>query len=156
MLIPIAAALAVLVDFAVSLLCMVALLIWYGVSPGWAVGLLPVAVLLTLILALGVSFWVSALNVRYRDFMYALPFFLQLWMYASPVVYSLELIPPRWQLWFAFNPMVGIIDTFRAALLGEEAANLNTVGVSGIAAAVMLVTGAYFFRRVERRMADWV
>lgn len=154
LLIPCAAAAAALVDYAVSLGVMAVLLAWHGVWPGWWLALLPVVTLLTLALAVGISLWISALNVRYRDFMYALPFLIQVWMYASPVVYGLEMIPERWRGLFAFNPLVGIIEGNRAALLGGGDAVLSHLLIPALAAGVVLVSGAYFFRRVERSFAD--
>lgn len=153
LLIPGAAAAAALVDYLVSLGVMAALLAWFGVTPGRELLLLPLVTLLTLALALGVSLWVAALNVRYRDFMYALPFVIQVWMYASPVVYGLELIPGRWQSVFALNPLVGIIEAHRWALLGG-AGSLTWLAVSAAAAVVALGSGAWFFRRVEQDFAD--
>lgn len=154
LLIPCAAAAAALVDYAVSLGVMAVLLAWHGVWPGWWLALLPVVTLLTLALAVGISLWISALNVRYRDFMYALPFLIQVWMYASPVVYGLEMIPERWRGLFALNPLVGIIEGNRAALLGGGDAVLSHLLIPALAAGVVLVSGAYFFRRVERSFAD--
>jgi lipopolysaccharide transport system permease protein len=154
LLIPGAAAAAALVDYAVSLGVMAVLLAWHGVWPGWWLALLPVVTLLTLALAVGISLWVSALNVRYRDFMYALPFLIQVWMYASPVVYGLDLIPVHWRGVFALNPLVGIIEGNRVALLGGGPDVLPLLLFPTLAAVVALVSGAYFFRRVERSFAD--
>ncbi|HWA86502.1 MAG TPA: ABC transporter permease [Opitutus sp.] len=153
MLIPCAGGLAALVDFAVSLGCMAGLLAWFGVWPGSALLMLPVVTALTLALAIGVSLWVSALAVRYRDFMYALPFLLQVWMYASPVVYGMEMIPGRWRGWFALNPMTGLLEGFRGALLGGAWA-WPWLGISTVMAAAALLSGALFFRRVESDFAD--
>ena len=154
LLIPCAGAVAALVDFAVSLGLMLVLMAWFGVWPGATLWLLPVVVVLTLALAVGVSLWISALNVRYRDFMYALPFFIQAWMYASPVVYGLELIPAPWRGWFGLNPMAGLLEGFRQALLGGSALSWSILGLAAALAAAMLVSGAFFFRRVEREFAD--
>jgi lipopolysaccharide transport system permease protein len=154
LLIPGAAAAAALVDYAVSLGVMAVLMAWFGLWPGWWLALLPVMTLLTLALAVGLSLWVSALNVRYRDFMYALPFLIQVWMYASPVVYGLEMIPERWRGIFALNPLVGIIEGNRAALLGGGTEVWPLLTVPALAAAVALWSGAAYFRRVERDFAD--
>lgn len=154
MLIPMAAAVSALVDFSVSLAVMAGLLAWYGVWPGWWVGLLPVALIVLLALALGLSFWISALNVRYRDFMYALPFLIQVGMYASPVVYGVELVPEHWRSVFALNPLTGILEGLRAGLLGGRDVVLVPLIVSAGLASLMLVTGMFFFRRVERDFAD--
>ncbi|HRJ46988.1 MAG TPA: ABC transporter permease [Opitutaceae bacterium] len=154
LLIPCAAAAAALVDFAVSLGVMAVLLTWHGVWPGWWLALLPAVTLLTLMLAVGISLWISALNVRYRDFMYALPFLIQVWMYATPVVYGLELIPERWRALFSLNPLVGIIEGNRAALLGGGDAVLSLLLIPALATTLALATGAWFFQRVERDFAD--
>jgi lipopolysaccharide transport system permease protein len=154
LLIPCAAAAAALVDYGVSLVVLAALLIWYGIWPGWWLALLPVVTALTLALAIGISLWVSALNVRYRDFMYALPFLIQMGMYASPVVYGLELVPTRWREVFMLNPLVGILEGGRAAVLGGGTGLSVSLAISAAAAAVALVSGAFFFRRVERSFAD--
>lgn len=153
LLIPAAAAAAALVDYVVSLLVMAALLAWFGVAPGGELVLLPVATLLTLALAVGISLWVAALNVRYRDFMYAFPFLIQVWMYASPVVYGVGLIPERWRAVFALNPLVGLIEAHRWALL-DGTGSLTWLAGSAVAAGVALASGAWFFRRVERDFAD--
>jgi lipopolysaccharide transport system permease protein len=154
LLIPCAGAVSALLDCIVSLGLMLSLMAWYGIWPGTAILLLPVMILLTLALAVGVSLWISALNVRYRDFMYALPFFIQAWMYASPVVYGLELVPPQWRGWFGINPMVGVLEGFRQSLLGVSALSGPLLGIAAALAALVLVSGAFFFRRVERDFAD--
>ncbi len=154
LLIPFAAAAAALVDFLVSLVVMVGLLLWQGVWPGTWLLLLPVVLAVVLGLAVGISLWVSALNVRYRDFMYALPFFIQVWMYASPVVYGMELVPERWRSVFALNPLTGVLEGFRAALLGGGRVVFAPLAVAGVMAFVALISGAFFFRRVEKDFAD--
>ncbi len=154
LLIPLAASAAALVDFAVALVVLTGLLCWFGVWSGTGWLLLPVALILTLSLAVGVSLWISALNVRYRDFTYTLPFLLQVWMYASPVVYGMTLVGERWRPWFGLNPMVGTIEAFRQALLGASSLTAGLWVTSAGAAMIALLTGAFFFRRVEREFAD--
>lgn len=156
LLIPCGAAAAALVDFAVSLGVMLVLLVAYGVWPGAWLLLLPLVTLLTLVLAIGLSLWVSALNVRYRDFMYALPFLIQVLMYASPAVYGLDLVPAAWRPVFAINPLVGLLEGGRAALLGGDGGDSLGLylGISTAWAVAALVSGAMFFRRVERDFAD--
>ncbi len=153
-LVPVASAVAVLLDLAVSVAIMAVLLALYGAWPGWSVLWLPGAVLLTVALALGVSLWLAALNVRYRDFMHAMPFLVQVWMYASPVVYSSAVVPAKWQPWFELNPVVGIIAAFRHACLGSPAIAGPAIALSAAWAAVLLAGGWPFFRRVERGLAD--
>jgi lipopolysaccharide transport system permease protein len=153
LLIPLASACAVLVDFVVGLGVVVTLLAWFRVWPGVSLLLLPAALLLALVLAVGVGLWISALNVRYRDFSYALPFLIQVWMYASPVVYSTSLVPDTWRRYLALNPMTGALELFRVALLGgvpTPAFLLFSIG----SALVFIVSGALYFRRVERDFAD--
>jgi len=154
LLIPCAAAAAALVDFIVSLSVMAGLLAWQGVWPGAWLALLPVVLAIVLALAVGISLWVSALNVRYRDFMHAMPFLIQVWMYASPVVYAPELVPERWRAVFALNPLTGALEGFRAALLGGGDAVWVPLAVSAAWAMLALVSGAFFFRRVESDFAD--
>ncbi len=154
LLIPCAAAVSAVVDFMVSLAVMAVLLMCYGLWPGAWLALLPVVAITVVTLALGISFWISALNVRYRDFMYALPFIIQVMMYASPVVYGVEMVPERWRALFSLNPLVGIMDGFRAALLGGEPRVFMSLTASAALAAVILVSGAFFFRRVEKDFAD--
>jgi lipopolysaccharide transport system permease protein len=153
LLIPCAAAASAAVDFAVSLLVMAGLLAWHGVWPGAWLWLLPPIAALTFAGALGAGLWVAALNVRYRDFAYALPFLLQVWMYASPVVYGTELVSERWRTVFALNPMTGILDGMRAALTGGPVI-WSAIAISAAVALIALVTGMLFFRRVERDFAD--
>lgn len=153
-LIPCAAALSAALDFGVSLVVMAALLAWHGVWPGWWLALLPAAVAVTVAGALGVGLWVAALNVRYRDFAYALPFLLQVWMYASPVVYGMELVPERWRPFCWANPLTGMLEAFRAAFLGTGAHAWAAFAISACLAVVLLGTGLVYFRRAERDFAE--
>jgi lipopolysaccharide transport system permease protein len=153
-LVPMASAVAVLVDLAVSAVIMLVLLAIYGVWPGWSLLWLPVALCLALALAMGVSLWLAALNVRYRDFMHATPFLIQVWMYASPVVYSSAVVPLRWRSWFDLNPMVGVIEAFRWAWLGLRPADAPALALSAAWAAALLLGGWVYFRRVELDLVD--
>lgn len=154
MAIPVASSIAVLVDFGVALVVMLVLLPLYNIPFTANLLLLPFVLVLTLVLAIGVSLFLSALNVYYRDFMYALPFLIQVWMYASPVVYSADLIPGPLKPIFAVNPMVGVIDGFRWALLGLGDFPAISLLISVVLAAVLFVGGALVFQRVERNFAD--
>jgi lipopolysaccharide transport system permease protein len=145
-----------LVDFSVSFGVLVLLLGWYRIAPGVAIVTLPLWTLLALASAFAVGLWLSALNVRYRDVRYTLPFITQLWLCATPVAYSTRLVPPAWQPLFALNPMVGVVNGFRWALLGQAPPAMATVAVSAAAMVVILVSGLYFFRRTERTFADLV
>ena len=142
-----------LVDLAVSF-CVFACLMWfYGVVPGWSVLALPLLVLLTVVAALGVGLVLAAVTVTYRDFRYVIPFMVQAWMYISPVIYPVSLVPAQWQWLLAINPMVGVIDGYRSALL-DRPWNVTTLLVSALSASAMLVYGLFFFRKTERRFAD--
>ncbi len=107
-----------IIDFAISCVVFALLMAWYGFAPGWGILALPGLVLLTFVASLGVGLILAALTVTYRDFRYVIPFMLQVWMYLSPIIYPVSLVPPGWQLVLALNPMVGVIDGFRSALLG--------------------------------------
>jgi lipopolysaccharide transport system permease protein len=153
---PIAAVLAGLVDFAVSFLLLIALMAYYGIVPTAGIVWLPAYILLTILTALAAGLWLSALNVRYRDVQYTIPFIVQFWLFASPIAYSASLIPERWRLLYSLNPMVGVIEGFRGALLGGEAVNHAMVGTSALAVGVVLIGGLFFFRRMEKTFADLV
>ena len=142
-----------IVDLGVSFGVFVILMAYYGVMPGWGVLAVPLLVLLTLVASLGVGLALAALTVTYRDFRYVIPFMIQAWMYLSPVIYPVSLVPPRWQLVLAINPMVGIIDGFRSAFFGVPW-NLPALAVSTVCACASLVFGLFYFRKTERRFAD--
>jgi lipopolysaccharide transport system permease protein len=154
LLVPLASSVAVLIDFAVMLVVLVILMLFYQVAPTWRLFSLPFFLLLTTLAATGISLWFSALNVQYRDFMYALPFMIQAWMYASPIVYPMSIVPTPWRLLYSLNPAVGFIEGFRWALLGRSALSLEIVAITTIISLLAFFSGALFFRRVERRFAD--
>jgi len=150
MFIPAAAVGAGLVDLAIAFGLLVVLMIYYGVGFHWSLALLPLLVLLTTVLALAVGLLMSALNVKYRDIRYALPFMIQVWMFASPVIYP---IPDNWRWVLALNPMTGIIEGFRAALFGQSFDWL-TLGLSAAITLALLVYSAFVFARMEKSFAD--
>jgi lipopolysaccharide transport system permease protein len=153
--VPAASLTAVLADFAVGLTILGAILGVYRVVPSANLFLLPFVVLLVFTLGLGIALILSALNVYYRDFVHATPFVLQVWLYASPVVYSSSIVPARWRPLFAVNPLVGIIDGFRWSLFGSgQGFPWTSVGLSVALATVLLALGLGVFGRVERRFAD--
>ena len=154
LIIPLASTFAVLIDFLVSLAVFFVLMFFYRYGLSWQIVALPFFLLLTTLCAVGVSLWLSALNVQYRDFMYALPFLIQVWMFASPVVYSSSLIPERWRWLYALNPAVGFIEGFRWSLLGQSTLDWWMVACSTLISLLAFVSGAFFFRRVERTFAD--
>ena len=158
LMIPMASSLAVLLDFAVAFVVMIGLLlVYHNEAPlTWNILALPVLIFILIVISIGVSLFLSALNVYYRDFMYTLPFVIQIWMYASPVVYSTNMIPARWQFFFFLNPITGIIDGFRWALLGTGTFPWLSMSISVIMSAVCFAVGVYTFQRVEAQFADVV
>jgi len=156
LIIPISAAVAPLVDFAIAFVVLLGLMAWYGIVPTWGVLALPLFVFLTLLTALAVGLWLSALNVRYRDVRYAIPFLTQIWMFVSPVIYPVSLIPERWRPLYSLNPMAGVIEGFRWALLGKESPDFRVIALSAAVVIVLLFTGAVYFKRMERTFADVV
>jgi lipopolysaccharide transport system permease protein len=143
-----------LVDFAVSLVILAAMLAYYGAAPHAGLWAVPAFILLAVATAFGVGLWLSALNVRYRDVRYTLAFLTQIWLLATPVAYSSTIVPARWRAIYALNPMVGVIEGFRWALFGVGDAPGVMVGVSAGVVATVLVTGLFYFRRMERTFAD--
>ena len=154
--IPLASILAGLVDFVIAFTLVIGMMVWYGVRPTWAVLTLPFFVIFTMATALGVGLWLSALNVQYRDVRYTLTFIVQFWLIASPVAYSSTLVPARWRPFYGLNPMAGVIEGFRWALLGKAQAPGAMLGVSVVVVAVVLVGGLYYYRRMESTFADVV
>lgn len=160
--VPAASVVSGIVDFALAFLALGALMAYYGVRPGLAVLWLPALVLFCLAAALGAGMWLSALNVEYRDVRYALPFCLQLWMFATPVIYPGSGVVawlerhdlPAWL--YGLNPMVGVVEGFRWALLGGSVPIGSLVASGSVVSGLLLLTGAYYFRRMERTFADVV
>jgi lipopolysaccharide transport system permease protein len=153
--VPLASVLAGVVDFAIAFTLLFFMMAYYGIAPTSAVVLLPVFFLLAMVTALGVGLWLSALNVAYRDVRYVVPFLVQFWLFATPVAYSSKLLDEPWRTVYGLNPMVGVVEGFRWALLGTAPPGPMLV-VSAVVAAVMLVTGAAYFKRVERTFADLI
>jgi lipopolysaccharide transport system permease protein len=154
--VPLASILSGLVDFVVAFTLVMGMMVWYGVRPTWAVLTLPFFVIFTMATALGVGLWLSALNVQYRDVRYTLTFIVQFWLIASPVAYSSTLVPARWRPFYGLNPMAGVIEGFRWALLGKAQAPGTMLWVSVVVVAVVLVGGLYYYRRMEKTFADVV
>jgi lipopolysaccharide transport system permease protein len=152
--VPLASVLSGLADFGVAFLLLLPVMVWYGVQPTWALLTLPLLVLFTVLTALAVGLWLAALNVRYRDVRYTLPFLTQVWLFLTPVVYPSSLVPPRWQLLFGLNPMAGVVEGFRWAVLGQgEVEGLVMLG-SVVGVVALLVSGLFYFRRVEQTFSD--
>lgn len=154
---PLSSILAGLVDFLIAFVVLIFMMLFYGIVPTANIWTLPLFLLLTLITALGVGLWLSALNVLYRDVGYVLPFLTQFWMYITPIAYAASLVPERWKLIYALNPMTGVVEGFRWALLGSEASAPGPMLiVSSIMAVVLLISGLFYFRQMERQFADRV
>jgi lipopolysaccharide transport system permease protein len=154
--IPLSSVLAGIVDFAIAFVVLLGLMLYYGIRPTMAVVWLPLFVLLALATALSVGLWFSALNVKYRDVRYTIPFLTQFWMFATPVAYSSTLVPERWRAWFGLNPMAGVVEGFRWALLGKAGGPGGLIWVSVGAVLLLLTGGLFYFRRTESTFADIV
>ncbi len=156
MAIPVAAVLAGLVDFALASAVLLGMMLHFGIVPGvkalWALPLL----VLALVTSLGVGLWLSALNVRYRDVNYVVPFLVQFWLFATPIAYPSSLLEEPWRTVYGINPMVGVVEGFRWALLDTDTAPGGALAVSALAALALLAGGAFYFRRMERTFADVV
>jgi homopolymeric O-antigen transport system permease protein len=152
--IPLAAVLANLVDLSIGLVLELVLLAVFGVGFGWHLLALPLLVALIVLTALGVSVWLAALDVQYRDVRYAVPFLVQVWLFATPVIYSSGDVPERWRPLLALNPMTGVIEAFRWALLGNGDPPVSALLGSALVVALLLGTGLLYFRRMERTFAD--
>jgi lipopolysaccharide transport system permease protein len=153
---PLSATLSGLVDFAVSFMMFIALMVYYGIRPTIAIFCLPLFLLLTLLTALGAGLWLSALNAIYRDVRYVLPFLVQFWMFASPVVYPSSLVPARWRWVYGLNPMAGVIEGFRWSLTGRDCPSGLLLFASSLVVLTTLFGGIAFFQRVEATIADVV
>jgi lipopolysaccharide transport system permease protein len=154
--IPLASVLAGLMDFAIAGGVLLTMMAFYKRVPTAHILWLPFFVLLALAAAVGVGFWLSALNVKYRDVRYVVPFLVQFWMFASPIVYPTSLLPARWRTLYALNPMVGVVDGFRWALLGTHTAPGPIIAASVLATLAFVIGGALYFRRMETQFADVV
>jgi lipopolysaccharide transport system permease protein len=153
--IPLSAVLAALVDLAISFIILLVMMAAYGIAPTWHIVFLPLFVLLAIITALAVSLWLSALDVLYRDVQYLVPFLVQLWMFLSPVIYPIDRIPPAFRSVFAINPMTGVIGGFRWALLGQQFPG-GPLWISIGVIVLLFAGGLFYFKRVERTLADVV
>ncbi len=155
-LLPLAAILSSLVDFGVSFVVLIGILAFYGIVPGPEVLLLPLLLGLSFLTAFAFGSWLSALNVKYRDVTHTIPFVIQLWFFLTPVAYSISLIPERWQFLYSLNPMTGVIEGFRWALLGQEAVPAMSLALSAAIVVLVLVGGLLYFQRTEHEFADVV
>jgi lipopolysaccharide transport system permease protein len=154
--IPLAAVISGLLDFAIAFLLLVGMMVYRGIMPSVNVFWLPMFILMTIAATLGVGLWLSALNVEYRDIRYVVPFLAQIWMYATPIAYPSSLLHEPWRTIYALNPMVGVVEGFRWSLFGVGSAPGPMFAVSAFATLAVLVSGAYYFRRMERTFADLI
>jgi lipopolysaccharide transport system permease protein len=154
--VPISAVISGLIDFALAFIVLLGMMLYYGILPTVNVIWLPLLILLTLITSLGVSLWLSALNVQFRDVRHALPFLTQLWLFATPIAYPSSLLSEPWRTLYSINPMAGVVEGFRWALLGTETAPGPMMIVSTLTALALLVSGTFYFRRLEKTFADVV
>lgn len=154
--IPIAAVLSGIVDFLLAFMVLLVMMLYYGMTPTLNVLWLPLFLLLALVTSLGVGLWLSALNVEYRDVRYIVPFIAQFWLFVTPIAYPSSLLPEPWRTLYGLNPMVGVVEGFRWALLGSKTAPGPMIAVSSAAALLILVSGAFYFRRMEKTFADVV
>ena len=157
LIVPIASIAVVFVDFLISLLILVGLMFWYKFIPAWQIFALPFFVLMAILSSIGPGLWITAMNVKYRDFRYVIPFILQLGLYVSPVGFSSSVIPEKWKLIYSINPMVGVIDGFRWSILGKEA-NIYLPGflMSWLVIIMFLYFGIKKFRELEAKFSDLI
>ena len=154
--IPISSVLAGLVDFAIAFVILLAMMLYYGIVPTAVMALLPLFLLLAVVTALAVGLWLSALNVKYRDVRYTIPFLTQFWMFATPVAYPASLVPEKWRALYGLNPMAGVVEGFRWALLGKSHTPGPLLWVSVAAVVVLLIGGLRYFKKTESTFADIV
>lgn len=156
LIVPTASVVAGLVDFAPAFAVLLGMMLYYGIYPTAQMIWIPAFLLLALVTSLGVGMWLSAMNVRFRDVRYAVPFLVQCWLFATPIAYPSSLLPEQWKPVYALNPMVGVVEGFRWALLGTASAPGPMILVSSATALALLLSGAFYFRRMERTFADVV
>lgn len=154
LIIPLSNVVTPLVDFAVTFVVLLVVMAWYGIVPGPQIVFLPLFVAMMFLLALGISLWLGPINVRYRDVVHTMPLLLQIWMYATPIVYPLSLVPEKWKTLYSINPMVGIIEGVRWSLLGRGSVDLTALAISAAVIAALVISGLVWFRKAERSFAD--
>lgn len=154
LIIPLAGVIAPLLDFLIAFVVLLGVMIWYGVMPSWHLLTVPPLLVIAALLALAIGLWLAPINVRFRDVKYTLPFMLQVWMYATPIVYPISIIPAEWRPLYSVNPMVGVIEGFRWAVFNKGDPNVIAIGISFAVIALLLTGGLIFFRRREQWFAD--
>ena len=151
---PASTVLASLVDFAIAFIILLGMMAYYGIAPTWRILVLPVFIVAAIFSALSVGMWLSAVNVQYRDIKYITPFIVQFWLYATPVAYSSSLFPEIWRPFLGLNPMAGVVDGFRWALLGQQIESTPLIYISLVTILVLLVGGLAYFQKMEQTFAD--
>lgn len=152
--VPLAATLGGLLDFAIAFLMLIGMMVWFGVTPDWKIAAVPFFLMVAVIASLGVSLWLSALFVKYRDIGAVVPLLTQVWMFATPVAYPISMIPDHWRTLYSMNPMVGVIEGFRWALLGTAPPNPAMLTVNVVVIIILFVCGVAFFNRMANTFAD--
>ena len=153
-LLPASAVLSSLIDFAIAFVILLSFLLFYGVQPGLAIFALPLFIILVVMAAFGVSLWLAALNVLYRDVRYVLPFLTQIWMFATPIIYPVSAVAHNWRVLYSLNPMVGVVEGFRWALLGDTIVVDAMFGISALVVVGILAAGLLYFQSVQQTFAD--
>jgi len=154
--VPISAVLSGVVDFALAFVVLLGMMVFYGISPTWNIVWLPLMLLLALVTSLGVGMWLTAMNVQFRDVRYAVSFIEKAWMFATPIAYPSSLLEEPWRTLYGLNPMAGVVEGFRWALLGTDTAPGPIILVSSLVSVTLLISGAFYFRRMEKSFADVV
>lgn len=154
LLMPIASTLAGLLDYLIAMSILILMMIWYHITPSASIFFLPFLMLCAFLAATGVGVWLSAINVKYRDVRYAVPFLIQIWLFATPVIYPASMLPERFRWLLSLNPMGGVIEAHRACILGHQPTNWTNLTISIAMILLILVSGAFYFRRMERSFAD--
>jgi lipopolysaccharide transport system permease protein len=142
------------VDFCIAFVVLLIVMAFYGIAPNVKMLVIPLLMVVAALLALSIGLWLAPINVRFRDIKHTLPFMIQIWMYASPIVYPLSMVPQQWQMLYSLNPMVGVIEGFRWAVFGQGHPNFMALGMSAIIIVILMAGGLVFFRRMERTFAD--
>ena len=156
LIVPVSAVISGIVDFGIAFLVLLGMMLFYGITPTGAIFWLPLLLLLALVTSLGVGLWLTAMNVQFRDVRYAVPFLVQAWMFATPIAYPSSLLDEPLRTVYGLNPMVGVVEGFRWALLGTDTAPGPIILVSALAAVFLLISGLFYFRRMEKSFADVV
>src|SRR5262245_50632311 len=151
---PLANVVSPLVDFCIAFVVLLIVMAFYGIAPNVKMLVIPFLMIVAALLALSIELWLAPINVRFRDIKHTLPFMIQIWMYASPIVYPLSMVPEQWRVLYSLNPMVGVIEGFRWAVFGQGEPNFMALGMSAVIIVILMAGGLIFFRRMERTFAD--